>query len=69
MTVKEQCKFMIETHGSSENAIVEHQKIMTNIENIYPSKEECIKNSLSYNHLVCVMNELTLNKENNKNLK
>jgi len=58
MTAIEQAKKMVEIHGSKESAIDNHNTLMYNIENIYPSKETCIENSLSYSHLQNVKTEL-----------
>ena len=58
MKPKEQADWCIEYTGTVEKAIIFHKKIMNDIEKIYPSKEECIKKSMSYGHLQEVLKEL-----------
>jgi hypothetical protein len=58
MTIKEQVKHMLKRMGSPKEALKEHQKIMKGISDIYPSVEDCKKNSLSYSHLLAVEKEL-----------
>ena len=58
MTKEDQANFMIDNNGSIDKAITAHKKIMKDIEDIYESKDDCIKNSMSYGHLQDVLEAL-----------